>query len=142
MPRACGAIEDGTVKRTCAEVQQHLPSYVEGTLGRVRRRLLALHLRGCRECVAELERQRQVSAGLAALGGPDAVPPDGLLDVLLAQSAATGVVGRAAVPARGAVSGARPVLSVALLVAGAAAGTGLGWASWRGARAARRRIGR
>jgi hypothetical protein len=29
-----------------------------------------------------------------------------------------------------------------LLVAGAAAGTGLGYAGWRGARAARRRLGK
>jgi anti-sigma factor RsiW len=130
------------VKRTCAEVQRYLPGYVDGTLSWTRRRLIALHLRGCDACTAELARQRAVTTGLAAMGGPDPAPPDGLLDVLLAQSSEPGLVGRAAVPARGAVSGARPVLSVALLVAGAAAGTGVGWASWRGARAARRRFHR
>jgi hypothetical protein len=44
---------------------------------------------------------------------------------------------RAAVPARGAVSGARPVLSLALLVAGAAVGTGAGLAGRRVVRAVR-----
>ncbi|MDP9102293.1 MAG: hypothetical protein M3N21_09140 [Actinomycetota bacterium] len=77
--------------------------------------------------------------GLRSLSGPMAVPPEGLLDRLLEQAAAPGVKGRVAVPARGAVSGARPVLSVALLLAGAAAGTGVGYAGWRGARALRGR---
>jgi hypothetical protein len=50
---------------------------------------------------------------------------------------------RAAVPARGAVSGARPALSVAFLTVGAAASTGVGYAAWRTARWAlqRRRQG-
>ncbi len=38
-----------------------------------------------------------------------------------------------------AVGGARPARSVALLAAGAAVGTGLGWASWASARYLRRR---
>jgi hypothetical protein len=46
---------------------------------------------------------------------------------------------RAAVPVRGAVSGARPGLSVAFLTVGAAASTGLGYGLWRGVRAVRRR---
>lgn len=129
-------------KRVCSEVQDHLPGYVDGSVSRLRRRLIRMHLRGCRDCTAQLERQREVSSGLAALTGADPEPPDGLLDTLLAQSASPGLAGRAAVPARGAVSGARPALSVALLVAGAVAGTGVGWASWRGSRAVRRRVGR
>lgn len=130
------------MNRVCTEVRDHLPAFVDGSLPGWRRRLLRLHLRGCAGCTAELERQQAVARGLAAMAGPDAAPPDGLLDALLERSARPGVAGRAAVPARGAVSGARPALSAALLVAGAAAGTGLGWASWRGARAARRRLGR
>lgn len=130
------------MKKVCSEVQDHLPGYVDGSVSRVRRRLVRMHVRGCADCTAELERQRAVSGGLAALAGPDPTPPEGLLDTLLAQSASPGLAGRAAVPARGAVSGARPALSVALLIAGAAAGTGLGWASWRGTRAVRRRVGR
>lgn len=128
--------------RMCREVQANLPAYVDGSLSPVRRRLVGLHLRRCPECQAEFAGQREVSSGLAALTGQAAAPPEGLLDALLDQAAHPGVKGRVAVPARGAVSGARPALSVALLVAGAAAGTGLGYASWRGARAARRRLSR
>lgn len=127
------------MSRICREVQANLPAYVDRTLSRGRRRLVGLHLRRCRECGVEFARQRDVSAGLAALSAPAGTPPEGLLDALLDQAARPGVKGRVAVPARGAISGARPALSVALLVAGAAAGTGLGYAGWRGARAARSR---
>jgi hypothetical protein len=128
--------------RICREVQGQLPAYVGRSLPRVRRRLVGLHLRRCRDCQAEFARQRDVSQGLASLAGATEAPPPGLLDALLDAAASPGVKGRVAVPARGAVSGARPALSVALLVAGAAAGTGIGYAGWRGARAARRRLGR
>jgi anti-sigma factor RsiW len=130
--------------RICAEVQRYLPAYVDGALPRWRRRLIGLHLRRCTDCGRELERQRTVAAGLSQLGSAaDAIPdepPEGLLDTLLQQAERPGVRGRAAVPARGAVSGARPGLSVALLVAGAAAGTAAGYAGWRGARAVRGRL--
>jgi anti-sigma factor RsiW len=125
--------------RICDEVQAQLPSYVDGSLSRVRRRLVALHLRRCDECRREEALQRELAAGLAVLAEPPAPPPDGLLEDLLAQAASPGVKGRAAVPARGAVSGARPALSVALLVAGAAAGTGIGYGAWRGLRRVRGR---
>lgn len=123
----------------CAEVQGQLPPYVDRSLPRVRRRLVGLHLRRCPECQREFSIQRDVAAGLQVLSSPAEEPPAGLLDELLAQAARPGVKGRAAVPARGAVSGARPVLSVALLVAGAAAGTGVGYAGWRGVRRLRGR---
>jgi hypothetical protein len=126
--------------RICVEVQAQLPSYVARSLPRLRRRLVGLHLRRCADCQAEFARQREVSGGLAALAGQPETPPDGLLTALLEQASSPGMKGRVAGPARGAVSGARPALSVALLVAGAAAGTGLGYAGWRGARAARRRL--
>jgi anti-sigma factor RsiW len=132
----------GDGSRICTEVQAQLPSYVDRSLPRMRRRLVGLHLRRCPDCQAEFARQREVSGGLAALAGPPVSPPEGLLSALLDQAAKPGVKGRVAVPVRGAVSGARPALSVALLVAGAAAGTGLGYAGWRSARAARRRFGR
>src|SRR5688500_11903507 len=106
--------------RICAEVQQNLPARARGEGGRVRRRLLAVHLRRCADCRAEAARQERVQAGLAALAAPVEAPPEGLLDDLLATAAAPGIAGRAAVPVRGAVSGARPALSLALLVAGAA----------------------
>ena len=138
----------------CDEVQGQLPGYVEGTLPRVRRRLVGLHLRRCPDCQRAFSAERDLAAGLRVLtppaqspsaqspsaGSPSAgSPPDRLLQDLLAQAARPGLKGRAAVPARGAVSGARPVLSAALLVAGAAAGTGVGYAGWRGARRLRRR---
>jgi predicted anti-sigma-YlaC factor YlaD len=127
------------MSRVCDEVQRQLPGYVDRTLPRVRRRLVGLHLRRCPECQAEFSAQRDVAAGLRVLSTPAEPPPAGLLDDLLAQAARPGVKGRVAVPARGAVSGARPALSVALLVAGAAAGTGIGYAGWRGVRRLRRR---
>ena len=125
--------------RLCREAQAHLPAYVDRTLPVLRRRLVGLHLRRCPECQAAFSLQRDVAAGLRGLTGPPEPPPEGLLDALLEQASAPGVKGRVAVPVRGAVSGARPALSVALLVAGAAAGTGLGYAGWRGTRALGRR---
>ena len=127
------------MSRMCQEVQAQLPGYVDRSLPRVRRRLVGLHLRRCPDCQREFSVQRDVAAGLRVLATPAEEPPEGLLEDLLAQAARPGVKGRAAVPARGAVSGARPALSVALLVAGAAAGTGVGYAGWKGVRRLRRR---
>ncbi|MCW2725269.1 MAG: zf-HC2 protein [Frankiales bacterium] len=130
------------MSRICGEVAAQLPAYVDRSLSRGRRRLVGLHLRRCAACQAEFARERAVAEGLLALAAPAGTPPDGLLDTLLDQAAHPGVKGRAAVPARGALSGARPALSVALLVAGAAAGTGIGYAGWRGARTVRGRLAR
>lgn len=58
-------------------------------------------------------------------------PPDGLLDELLERASHPGVKARAAVPVRGAVTGARPLLSALLLLAGAGVGGALGYACWR-----------
>ena len=124
------------MERVCNEVRAQLPAYVDRSLPRARRTLVALHLRRCATCQAEFSAQRSLHEALAGLAAPAEGPPEGLLDSLLAQS----VSPRAAVPLRGAVSGARPVLSVALLAAGAVAGTGLGWASWISARHLRRRL--
>jgi hypothetical protein len=123
----------------CQEVQVQLPGYVGRTLPRVRRRLVGLHLRRCADCQRAFSAERDLAAGLRVLAAPAEPPPQGLLEDLLATAAKPGVKGRAAVPARGAVSGARPALSAALLVAGAAAGTGVGYAGWRGVRRLRRR---
>ncbi|MDP3711662.1 MAG: zf-HC2 domain-containing protein [Mycobacteriales bacterium] len=130
------------LSKVCEEVQSQLPAYVDRSLPVLRRRLVGLHLRRCQACQAEFSLQRDVAAGLGQLAAPADDPPEGLLDALLEQAASPGLKGRAAVPARGAVSGKRPALSVALLVAGAAAGTGVGYAGWRGARAARSRLRR
>jgi hypothetical protein len=125
--------------RICREVQSQLPGYVARSLPRVRRRLVGLHLRRCGRCQVAFSAERELAAGLRVLAAPAEEPPAGLLEDLLAQASSPGLKGRAAVPARGAVSGARPALSVALLVAGAAAGTGVGYAGWRGVRRLRGR---
>jgi anti-sigma factor RsiW len=134
-----------TESRICQEVQAQLPAYTAGSLGPWRRRLVRLHLKRCPDCQTEEARQREVTAGLRELaeaGAGAGEPPEGLLETLLEQAENTGIRGRAAVPARGAVSGARPALSVGLLVMGAAAGTAAGYAGWRGARALRSRLTR
>jgi len=125
-------------ERVCLEVQAQLPAYVDRSLPRVRRKLVALHLRRCAACQAEFSAQRTLQSGLASLAARGEPPPEGLLDQLLAQSSSP----RGTAPLRGAVSGARPALSVALLVAGAAAGAGAGYASWLSAKHVRRRLRR
>jgi hypothetical protein len=71
---------------------------------------------------------------LASLRESPPEPPPGLLEDLLRRARGGSLRERAAVPARGAVSGARPALSVAFLTVGAAASTGLGYAAWKSAR--------
>lgn len=122
-----------------AEVRALLPSYVDRSLGQVRRQLVAIHLRRCPACQEEFSRQRAVSEGLASLAAPlgaDAEPPEGLLEQLLSQSGSP----RGAGPLRGAVSGARPAYSAALLLAGAVTAAGAGYASWASARHLRKRL--
>lgn len=130
------------MNRICDEVQRQLPAYLRRELSRPRRRLVAVHLRRCPDCRAERAAQERLHDGLAALAAPAEPPPDGLLEALLADASSPGVAGRAAVPARGAVSGARPALSLALLVAGAAVGTGAGWAGLRAGRTVAARVRR
>src|SRR4051794_8824773 len=105
-------------------------------------RVVRRHVRRCPDCAAELARQQEVSVGLSALKESTPEPPPDLLAGLLEQARKPGLRGRAAVPARGAVSGARPELSVAFLTVGALATTGLGWAAWRSGRSVSRRIRR
>ncbi|MFN2539136.1 MAG: anti-sigma factor [Mycobacteriales bacterium] len=124
--------------RVCQEVQAQLPAYVEKTLSPFRRKLVALHLRRCAACQAEFSLQRDLHDGLRSLATSDDTPPEGLLESLLAQTDSP----RGAAQLRGAVSGARPVYSVALLLAGAAAGAGAGYASWLSAKHVRQRFRR
>lgn len=133
------------MERVCQEVRAQLPAYcagpaglAEGRLTKAQRKLIALHLRRCSACQAEFSVQREQHEALASLAGADAAPPDGLLESLLEQSSSP----RGAAPLRGAVSGAKPALSVALLAAGAAAGAGAGYASWLSAKHLRRRLSR
>ena len=131
--------------RICATVRAQLPDHVAGTLPRWRGVLVRTHLRRCAGCREELARQRVVADGLRELVRNDAAAepvPNDLLDTLLEQAAEPGIRGRAAVPARGAISGERPALTVALLVAGAATGTAVGYAGWRSVRAVRSRAAR
>ncbi|MCU1595361.1 MAG: zf-HC2 protein [Frankiales bacterium] len=123
-------------ERVCQEVQAQLPAYVDLSLPRLRRKLVALHLRRCAACQAEFSIQRELHVGLSTLAGAPSAPPEGLLESLLENSSSP----RGAAPLRGAVSGAKPVLSVALLVAGAAAGAGAGYVSWLSAKNVRRRL--
>lgn len=104
------------MKWACKRVQARLPQLVDGTLPGWRRRLLKRHLTRCESCTAELERQQTVAEGLRELGdiahGSEPDPPDELLAVILERVHHPGIRERIASPARGAVSGARPELSV------------------------------
>ena len=126
------------MERVCTEVRAQLPAYVDRSLSRLSRKLVGLHLRRCAACQAEFSIQRSLHAGLTSLAAQGEKPPEGLLQALLAQSSSP----RGAAPLRGAVSGAKPVLSVVLLAAGAAAGAGAGYASWLSAKSLRRRLHR
>lgn len=126
------------MSRVCDEVQANLPAYVERSLSPFRRKLVALHLRRCAACQAEFSVQRELHEGLQSLAASDDSPPEGLLESLLSQSDSP----RGAAQLRGAVSGAKPAYSVALLLAGAAAGAGAGYASWLSAKHVRRRLRR
>lgn len=127
---AAGAGND--VPRICREVQATLPAYADGRLGGLRRRAVHQHLKRCTSCQASLDLHQRMQSAFAP--APDDGPPPELLDTLLAQVERRGWRERAAVPVRGAVSGARPVLSAVLLTGAALAGTGVGWAGWQAAR--------
>jgi hypothetical protein len=120
--------------RFCREAQAQLPFLVSGELTGWGARVVRGHVRRCPECSAELARQEQLHAALSSLRETRPEPPPGLLDSLLHRAHGGGIRERAAVPARGAVSGARPAMSVAFLTVGAAASTGVGYAVFRGAR--------
>jgi len=120
--------------RFCRETRAQLPFLVSGELTGWGARVVRAHVKRCAECAAELARQEQVHAALATLRDTRPEPPPGLLDDLLARARGGSLRERAAVPARGAVSGARPAMSVAFLTVGAAASTGAGYALYRGAR--------
>jgi predicted anti-sigma-YlaC factor YlaD len=128
---------DDKLPRFCREARSQLPALVSGELTGWPLHVVRAHLRRCVACSAELERQKQLAGALTALRDTHVEPPIGLLDDLLAQANRRGVRERAAVPARGAISGARPELSVAFLTVGAIASTGIGYGLWRGARALR-----
>lgn len=119
----------------CRETQAQLPSMIAGELHGLGERAVRKHVERCTECADAMARQVSVHAGLQALRGSTVAPPEGLLDDLLAVTAKKGLRGKAAVPARGAVSGARPAMSAAFVAAGLVASTGIGWAAVKGGRA-------
>lgn len=124
------------MRSRCDRTRALLPRLVDGTLSRPRQRLVRRHVDHCDGCAAELERQRVVASQLERLreveqSAADAAPPEGLLDALLEQAADPGLRARAAVPARAAVSGARPELSVAFAAGAIALAVLAGWAGWR-----------
>jgi anti-sigma factor RsiW len=126
--------DEARVPRFCREAQAQLPFLVSGELTGWAARVVRAHVKRCPDCGPELARQQQLADALHSLRTAPPEPPAGLLDDLLARARGRGLRERAAVPARGAVSGARPGLSVAFLTVGAAASTGVGYAAWRGAR--------
>ena len=126
--------ESGEAPRFCREAQAQLPFLVSGELTGWGARVVRAHVKRCAECSAELARQEQLSSALASMRDSPPEPPPGLLDDLLRRARGGSLRERAAVPARGAVSGARPAMSVAFLTVGAAASTGIGYAAWKGAR--------
>jgi predicted anti-sigma-YlaC factor YlaD len=123
-----------TPSRFCRETQAQLPFLADGELTGWGARVVRAHLRRCDACSAEYGRQQHVAAGLATLRDAPPQPPAGLLEDLLRRARQGNLRERAAVPARGAVSGARPGLSVAFLTVGALASTGVGYAAFRAAR--------
>ena len=125
---------EGSAPRFCREAQAQLPFLVSGELTGWGARVVRAHLKRCAECSAELARQEQLTSALASMRAAPPEPPPGLLDDLLHRARGGRLRERAAVPARGAVSGARPAMSIAFLTVGAAASTGVGYAAWRGAR--------
>jgi hypothetical protein len=125
---------DVTTPRFCREAQAQLPFLVSGELTGWGARVVRAHVKRCSECAGELARQEQLATALASMRETPPEPPPGLLDDLLRRARGGSIRERAAVPARGAVSGARPAMSVAFLTVGAAASTGVGYAAWKGAR--------
>ena len=125
---------DENLPRFCRETQAQLPFLVSGELTGWGARVVRSHVKRCADCAAQLAQQKELSSALAALKSSPPTPPPGLLDDLLTRARGGGLRQRAAVPARGAVSGARPAMSVAFLTVGAAASTGIGYAAWKGAR--------
>jgi anti-sigma factor RsiW len=120
--------------RFCRETRAQLPFLVSGELSGWGARVVRAHVKRCADCAAELARQEHVDVALATLRDSRPEPPPGLLDDLLARARGGSIRERAAVPARGAVSGARPAMSVAFLTVGAAASTGIGYGIYKGAR--------
>jgi anti-sigma factor RsiW len=132
-------MSEENLPRFCRETRSQLPVVASGELSGWPLHVVRAHLRHCEDCTAELARQQELTAALTSLRHAVVEPPAGLLDDLLARADQRGVRERAAVPARGALSGARPGLSVAFLTVGAIASSGIGYGIWRGSKALRKK---
>jgi predicted anti-sigma-YlaC factor YlaD len=133
------AVTAPRLPRFCRETRTQLPALAAGELSGWPLHVVRAHLRRCADCAADYERQQRLSGALASLKEQPPEPPEGLLNDLLARADQRSVRERAAVPVRGAVSGARPGLSVAFLTVGAVTSTGVGYGLYRGLRALRGR---
>ncbi|HET7530483.1 MAG TPA: zf-HC2 domain-containing protein [Mycobacteriales bacterium] len=129
-----GEMSGEELPRFCRETRAQLPFLVSGELAGWPARVVRAHVKRCADCRAELGRQEQLATAFASMKAAPPEPPRDLLDDLLARARGGGLRERAAVPARGAISGARPALSVAFLTVGAAASTGVGYAAYKGIR--------
>lgn len=127
---------DAPLGRACRRVRDAL-DHVDGrspAAWRNRR-----HVGRCEGCAEAWAAHQLVAEGLtdvvatpAAIGDePEVAPPEGLLEDLLSQAAEGGLRSRAAVPMRGAVSGARPGLTVAFVGLAALVGALAAYATWR-----------
>lgn len=121
----------------CAAVRADLPGLDGHELSSRRAFELRSHLADCPDCGAVAASYRAMRRTLADLHDAPVSPPAGLLDELLSSAANPGVVERAAVLGRGAVSGSRPSVVAAGFGVGAVAAGGLGMLAWRAVRSRR-----
>lgn len=121
----------------CAAVRADLPGLDGAELSSRRAFELRSHLADCADCGQVAASYRAMRRTLAELHEAPVTPPAGLLDQLLDNAANPGVVERAAVLGRGAVSGSRPAIVAAGVGVGAMAAGGLGLLAWRAVRSKR-----
>lgn len=121
----------------CAAVRADLPGLDGHELSSRRAFELRSHLADCADCGEVAASYRAVRRTLAELHEVPVAPPAGLLDQLLVNAANPGLVERAAVVGRGAVSGSRPKVVAAGVGVSAVAAGGLGLLAWRALRSRR-----
>jgi anti-sigma factor RsiW len=121
----------------CAAVRADLPGLDGHELSSRRAAELRSHLADCADCGAVAASYRAMRRTLAELHEAPVAPPAGLLDQLLENAANPGLVERAAVYGRGAVSGSRPSVVAAGVGVGAMAAGGIGLLAWKALRSRR-----
>ncbi|MEP7055998.1 MAG: hypothetical protein ABI912_12210 [Actinomycetota bacterium] len=121
----------------CAAVRADLPGLDGHELSSRRAFELRGHLADCADCGEVAGSYRAMRRTLAEIHEVPVLPPAGLLDQLLENAANPGLVERAAVYGRGAVSGSRPSVVAAGFGVGAMAAGGIGLLAWRALRSRR-----